>query len=81
MNPTQPPLDGETPSNGEQRARIVADLPEGETVRVFDGPGSEYDIIDNLPNGSEVILNGRESGNWSQLQSGGWVFSMWVQPI
>lgn len=75
-SPTQPP-----PSGSEQQAQIVADIPEGETVRVFDGPGSEYDIIDSLPNGAQVTLTGRQSGNWTQLQSGGWVFSMWVQPI
>ncbi|PSN17654.1 hypothetical protein C7271_16565, partial [filamentous cyanobacterium CCP5] len=75
-SPTQPPTSGTG-----QRARIVADIPAGEEVQVFDGPGSEYARLRILSNGSEVVTTGRQSGNWTELEDGGWVFSAWVQPI
>lgn len=71
-DPTDPP-----PSGTSQR-RVVTD---GDSTSVFDGPGTEFGVVRNVPNGSIVTITGRTSGNWSELLDGGWIFSLWLEPI
>jgi uncharacterized protein YgiM (DUF1202 family) len=71
-NPTNPP-----PSGTSQR-RVVTD---GDVTSVFDGPGTEFGVVRDVPNGSIVTVTGRTSGNWSELVDGGWIFSLWLGPV
>ncbi|MBD1875785.1 peptidoglycan-binding protein [Nodosilinea sp. FACHB-131] len=71
-DPTNPP-----PSGTSQR-RVVTD---GDATSVFDGPGTEFGTIRSVPNGSIVTVTGRTSGNWSELLDGGWIFSLWLEPV
>ncbi|MFQ4136629.1 peptidoglycan-binding protein [Nodosilinea sp. PGN35] len=70
--PTEPP-----PGGGSQR-RVVTD---GDSTSVFDGPGTEFGFVRSVPNGSIVTVTGRTSGNWSELLDGGWIFSLWLEPL
>jgi WD40 repeat protein len=69
--PTQPP-------SGSHQLRVVTD---GESTSVFEGPGSEFTLIRTLANGTVVETTNRTSGNWTELAEGGWVFSLWLEPI
>lgn len=71
-DPTNPP-----PGSTSQR-RVVTD---GDSTSVFDGPGTEFGFVRSVPNGSIVTITGRTSGNWSELLDGGWIFSLWLEPI
>ncbi|WOD38938.1 peptidoglycan-binding protein [Nodosilinea sp. E11] len=72
-----PNPDPQPEPDGRQR-RVVTD---GEATSVFDGPGTEFGFVRSVPNGSIVTITGRTSGNWSELVEGGWIFSLWLEPI
>ncbi|MEY2978564.1 MAG: hypothetical protein RLZZ435_2703 [Cyanobacteriota bacterium] len=52
-------------------------------LNVRSAPSVEAEIIDALPQGSEVSLDSDVSGDWVQLSSGGWVATAWLsfQPV
>ncbi|PZO39123.1 MAG: hypothetical protein DCF17_13735, partial [Shackletoniella antarctica] len=66
------------PPAGSRQMRVVTD---GDSTSVFDGPGTEFGFLRDVPNGSIVTVTGRESGNWSELIEGGWIFSLWLDEI
>lgn len=74
--PTPEPTD--PPPSGTSQRRVVTD---GDSTSVFDGPGTEFGFVRSVPNGSIVTITGRTSGNWSELLDGGWIFSLWLEPI
>jgi peptidoglycan hydrolase-like protein with peptidoglycan-binding domain len=71
LGATQPP-------SGTSQRRVVTD---GNPASVYDGPGTEFGSITSVPNGSIVTITGRISGNWSELLEGGWIFSLWLEPL
>lgn len=76
-NPTTPPTSA--PNNGTQQQMRVST--GGDTALVFSGPGSEYDLVGNLADGTVVTTTGRTANTWTELASGGWIFSMWLAPL
>ncbi|MBE9137252.1 hypothetical protein IQ254_08535, partial [Nodosilinea sp. LEGE 07088] len=70
-----------TPSPTPTGARQMRVVTEGEETSVFDGPGTEFGFVRSVPNGSIVTVTGRTSGNWSELIDGGWIFSLWLEPL
>ncbi|WP_323351494.1 peptidoglycan-binding protein [Leptolyngbya sp. CCNP1308] len=75
-DPSPDPTD--PPPGGTSQRRVVTD---GDSTSVFDGPGTEFGFVRSVPNGSIVTITGRTSGNWSELLDGGWIFSLWLEPI
>lgn len=53
----------------------------GSPLNVRTGPGLSYAVVDALPNGSQVRLDGNRSGSWSQLFGRNWVSSDWIDSI
>lgn len=52
----------------------------GSNLNVRTGPGIEYRVVDSLPNGSRINLNGNRSDGWSQLSRiRDWVSSYWIR--
>ncbi|MGF1517942.1 MAG: peptidoglycan-binding protein [Nodosilinea sp.] len=68
----------DSPPAGSRQMRVVTD---GDSTSVFDGPGTEFGFLRDVPNGSIVTVTGRESGNWSELIEGGWIFSLWLDEL
>ena len=66
------------PPIGERQMRVVTD---GEPTSVFNGPGTDSGILRSVPNGAIVTITGRTSGNWSELLEGGWIFTLWLEPM
>ncbi|MFM7428119.1 MAG: SH3 domain-containing protein [Elainella sp.] len=60
---------------GAAPTRIVTS--SGGSVNVRSAP--EGEIIGSLDNGATIALTGRNSGDWVEIQGGGWVFSAFVQ--
>ncbi|PSN14512.1 hypothetical protein C7293_11345 [filamentous cyanobacterium CCT1] len=78
-DPSPDPSPGPTdPPPGSGQRRVVTD---GDSTSVFNGPGTEFGVARNVPNGSIVNVTGRTSGNWSELSDGTWIFSLWLEPI
>jgi uncharacterized protein YgiM (DUF1202 family) len=49
----------------------------GDPLNVRSGPGTDYDVISSLPDGTSVsIVN--QQGNWGELPNGGWVSLSWI---
>jgi peptidoglycan hydrolase-like protein with peptidoglycan-binding domain len=67
-----------TPTATGGQRRVVTD---GEDTLVFAGPGPEYELLRTIPNGTIVTITGKTNGNWSELADGGWVFSLWLEPV
>lgn len=61
--------------NGAASTRIVT--PSGSGVNVRNAPDGE--VIGSLDNGTAIALTGKNSGDWLEIQGGGWVFSAYVQ--
>lgn len=75
---TRPPIDPEnpvdpSPPDGATRATVSTD--DGLDALIFSGPGTEYDLLGFVANGETVSLTGRTSGNWSELQEDGWIYT------
>ncbi|TVP65099.1 MAG: hypothetical protein EA342_14970 [Leptolyngbya sp. LCM1.Bin17] len=78
-NATSPtPTPTPSPEPGEQRKRVVTD---GDPTLVFDGPGTENEILRSVDNGTIVTITGETFGNWSELADGGWIFSLWLEDL
>lgn len=58
--------------------RVTVRTPEGSPLNVRSGPGSNYRVLRTLRNGGQCVLSGRTSGEWVQLQGGGWVTSIYL---
>lgn len=76
-SPTTPPTSA--PNGGAQQQMRVST--GGDTALVFSGPGSEYNLVGNLADGTVVTTTGRTVNTWTELASGGWIFSMWLAPL
>lgn len=58
--------------------RVTVRTAEGGPLNVRSGPGSNYRVVRTLRNGGQCVLSGRTSGEWVQLQGGGWVTSIYL---
>ena len=67
-------------TNDGRPMRVVV-VTDGEPTLVFDGPGTEFQILRSVDHGSIVHLTGETFGNWSELLDGGWIFTSWLEPI
>lgn len=54
--------------------------PPGYSANVRGGPGTQFAVVNTLPDGAPVALNGRTSGDWVQLNGGNWVAASLVRP-
>jgi uncharacterized protein YraI len=45
---------------------------------IFSGPGTEYELIEFLPDGSTVRVTGQIQGNWAELEDGNWAYVPWL---
>lgn len=45
----------------------------GKPLNVRSGPGKQYDVIDQIPYGQEIYVNGETSPGWLQLNDVGYV--------
>lgn len=54
---------------------------DGGALNVRSGPGTDYEPIDSLANGTTVTFTGNQSGLWQELSGGGWISTAWVVPI
>jgi uncharacterized protein YgiM (DUF1202 family) len=79
FNPIPTPTPTPTPPVTDNRQRRV--VTDGEPTSVFSGPGTEFDVVRSVPNGAIVTITGRISGNWSELLEGGWIFTLWLEPM
>ena len=79
FNPIPTPTPTPTPPVTDNRQRRV--VTDGEPTSVFSGPGTEFDVVRSVPNGAIVTITGRTSGNWSELLEGGWIFTLWLEPM
>ncbi len=79
FNPIPTPTPTPTPPVTDNRQRRV--VTDGEPTSVFSGPGTEFDFVRSVPNGAIVTITGRTSGNWSELLEGGWIFTLWLEPM
>ncbi|MBD2462106.1 SH3 domain-containing protein [Oscillatoria sp. FACHB-1407] len=50
----------------------------GNVLNVRSGPGTDFNVIDELANGAIVSVSGRTSDGWLELSNGGWIASSWV---
>ncbi len=78
-SPTASPSPSPSPSPtnlGPQSVRIRTD--NGMEMPVFSGPGTEFDLVEFLPDGSTVRITGLIQGNWAELESGQWVYRPWL---
>jgi uncharacterized protein YraI len=80
-DPTPDPTPNPTPDPPPAGSRQMRVMTDGDSTSVFDGPGTEFGFLRDVPNGSVVTVTGRESGNWSELIEGGWIFSLWLDEI
>ncbi|MEM6839552.1 MAG: peptidoglycan-binding protein [Cyanobacteria bacterium P01_C01_bin.120] len=60
------------PAGSGQQATVTT--PDGTAAIAFTGPGFEYGLAGDVPNGTVVTLTGREDRNWYELQDGRWVY-------
>lgn len=77
-SPSPSPSPTDPPPGGTSQRRVVTD---GDSTSVFDGPGTQFGFVRSVPNGSIVTITGRTEGNWSELLDGGWIFSLWLEPL
>lgn len=69
-----------TPSNTQNQggaASTAVVRTNGSPLNVRNSPGGR--IVDSLPNGSRIELTGRTQNTWSELTSGNWVSSTWIE--
>lgn len=59
------------------RMAIVAT--SGSDLLVRSSPAGE--IVDSIPNGSQLTLSGATEGNWAQLTDGNWVSLNWIANV
>ncbi len=76
--PTTPPPTTPPPTGNGQQRRVSTG---GEGALVFQQPDPQSNLIGTLADGTIVTITGRVAGNYTELASGGWVFSMWLGPI
>ncbi|MBD2090250.1 SH3 domain-containing protein [Microcoleus sp. FACHB-1515] len=75
-----PPGDGSGRPNPEGILAIV-DSPNGQPVPLRYGPGTEYFVIENLPQGASVTLSGRSNGDWAETLGGAWVYRPYLRLV
>jgi uncharacterized protein YraI len=72
-----PPSPIASPTNGANSGSTRIVTPSGGGVNVRSAPDGE--IVGSLDNGAAIALTGQNSGDWVEIQGGGWVFSAYVQ--
>ncbi len=80
-NPQPPPIVDPNPPNPGSMGTFQIQTDDGQSALVFSGPGTEYDLLGFLDNGTQVQTTGRTEGNWSELQDQGWVYTDWLAPL
>lgn len=76
--PTDPVTQNESSTLTPANWRVSTD--GGQTV-VFSGPGTEYAVLGYVDDGATVTVTGRTSDEYVELADGGWIFSLWLEPI
>lgn len=79
-NPTNPdePGNPNPPDLGNLRD-VTVSTNDGLDALAFSGPGTEYDLLGFIPNGTVVTITGRTEGNWSELEDGSWIYSDFLE--
>lgn len=71
----RPPVDPERPDPGETR-QVSVNTDDGQEAIIFSGPGTEYELLGFIADGTLVTITGRTEGNWSELADNeGWIYS------
>jgi uncharacterized protein YgiM (DUF1202 family) len=73
--PASPPLAQTANPNAPNATRILT--PAGGGVNVRSSPDGQ--VVGSLANGATIALTGQSSGDWVEIQGGGWIFSAYVQ--
>ncbi|NJL46599.1 MAG: SH3 domain-containing protein [Leptolyngbyaceae cyanobacterium SM2_5_2] len=76
--PITPPPTTPPPTGIGQQRRVSTG---GEGALVFQQPDPQSNLLGTLTDGTIVTITGRVSGNYTELASGGWVFSLWLTQI
>jgi uncharacterized protein YraI len=71
-DPTTPPI------NNRQRRVNTGDSGDAQ---IYNGPGAEFTLVRNVPNGTILTTTGNTTGNWTEVVEGGWIFTPWLDPI
>ena len=82
--PTPEPTPTPSPTPADQADQAVprevqVATDDGLDILVFDGPGTENELLSFIPDGTRVRISGRFEGNWAELEEGGWVYSEWLE--
>ena len=78
--PTEPeiPTDPNPPDLGGFRDATVS-TSDGLDALAFAGPGTEFDLLGFIPNGTVVTVTGETQGNWSELEDGSWIYTDFLE--
>lgn len=76
-DPEEPP-DPPPPDPGGTRQAVVS-TNDGLDALAFSGPGTEYDLLGFVANGTEVTVTGRTQDNWSELEDGSWIYTDFLE--
>ncbi|HEY9887693.1 MAG TPA: peptidoglycan-binding protein [Candidatus Obscuribacterales bacterium] len=68
------PDPGDPPDQGNGR-QVRVRTTDGQEAIVFAGPGTEYDLLGFITDGTIVTITGRTDGNWSELDNGNWIYT------
>jgi peptidoglycan hydrolase-like protein with peptidoglycan-binding domain len=74
-NSSIPPTTPNPPTNPGGMGQATIATNDGLDALAFSGPGTEYDLMGFLPNGTVVTLTGVTEGNWSELEDGSWIYT------
>jgi uncharacterized protein YraI len=75
VDPLDPIDPGPAPSS---ELRVSTD--DGQAALVFSGPGTQYDLLGFIDNGTLVTVTDRTEGNWTELSNGqGWIYTDWLE--
>jgi peptidoglycan hydrolase-like protein with peptidoglycan-binding domain len=78
VNPIPSPTGSPNPPPVGGQARVVTD---GDDALVFASPDPSSDIIRTVSAGTVVNTTGQVVGNWTELADGGWIFSLYLDPV
>ena len=78
VTPVPSPTGNPSPPPVSRQARVVTD---GEDALIFAGPNPATEILRTVSNGEIVNTTGQVVGNWTELSNGGWIFSLYLEPL
>lgn len=73
------PTEPEVPTDPGTMREATVSTNDGLDALAFSGPGTEYDLLGFIPNGTEVTVTGRTQGNWSELEDGSWIYTDFLE--